>query len=194
MNIPDPIFIGYFPKKTMGKDSWFDKTAIVEVCSVSNCMSKGPENWSASWKHNDWGLYDTEDLAREIIRENPELFDMYAYKLFPMVFDGENSDPMTIKRTASEDIVNFDFMGYDPVSREPGYIEFGHSPLSCNRGFEKYPVNRFCLLDHLEEAWRITAEIAKDAKDERSWEPGPYYLCDVYRKKSASQPSPRGIE
>jgi hypothetical protein len=183
MNIPEPVFLGYFPKRTMGRSEWFKNTAVEEVGSVSDCMSKAPEGWIDQWKHNAWGLYDTEDLAWGIISDDPTSYDMYAYKLFPFMFDGSAGSAVSLDRTATARLADYEFLGYDPVSRETCVMEFGHSPLSCNRGFEQYRVNRFCLLDQLQESWRITAEIARAAKEIGSWEPGPYYLCEVYRKR-----------
>ncbi|MEN6495697.1 MAG: hypothetical protein ABFD16_15560 [Thermoguttaceae bacterium] len=188
MTIPEPVFIGYFPKKTMGRNEWFGNAPVVEVGSVSDCMSEAPEDWIGQWKHNAWGLYDTEDVAWGIVQDDPAAYDMYAYKLFPCVFDGGAGRTMPVETTATAQLVDYDFLGYDPVSREEAYtIEFGHSPLSCNRGFEQYPVNRFCLLDGLEDSWRIAAEIAEAAKERGAWEPGPYFLCEVYRKRRDEQ-------
>jgi hypothetical protein len=184
MKIPKPVLIGYFPKKTMGRNEWFRNSRVEEVCSVSNCMSEAPEDRINQWKHNAWSLYDTEDIAWGIIRDEPARYDMYAFKLFPFMFDGGAGLAVSVEPTATPQLVDYDFLGYDPVSREADTIEFGHSALSCNKGFEEYPVNRFCLLDDLEDSWRITAEIAKAAKEKGSWEPGPYYLCEVYRKKN----------
>lgn len=182
--IPEPVFIGYFPKKTMGRDEWFGNASVEEVCSVSNCMSKAPEDWLNYWKHNAYGLYDTEEQAWAIVRNDPVSYDMYGYRLFPFVFDGGAGTSMSVQPTAIAQLAEYDFLGYDPVSREEAFtIEFGHSPLSCNKGFEQYPVNRFCLLDRLEDAWLGTAEIAKAAQAMGAWEPGPYYLCEVYRKR-----------
>lgn len=183
MKIPEAVLIGYFPKKTMGKNEWFGSGPVEEVCSVSGCMSRAPENWINEWKHNAWGLYDSEDLAWEIVHDDPTAYDMYAYKLFPFRFDGGAASTVSVDSTADARLADYDFLGYDPISREEAFtFEFGHSPLSCNGGFEQYPVNQFCLLDDLEDALRIAAEIAEAAKNKGSWEPGPYYLCEVYRK------------
>lgn len=151
---------------------------------MSDCISKAPENWINQWKHNmTWWLYDTEEIARSIVGDDPGTYDVYAYKLFPVVFDGETESPITVDSTAVDNLSDFDFLGYDAVSREQNVVEFCHSPLSCNRGCEKYRVNRFCLIDDYEEAWRITREIAKDAKEKNTWEPGTYFLCEVHRKR-----------
>jgi hypothetical protein len=183
MKMPVPIFIGYFPKTTMGRNDWFGNAPVQEVCSVSDCMSGAPTGWIDEWKHNAWFVYDTEEMAWRVVHDDPAAYDMYAYKLFPFVFDGGAGSAVDVVSTATANLSDFDFVGYDPVSRELDVIGFGCSPLSCNKGFERYPVNRFCLLDDLEGAWRITDEIAKAAKETGSWEPGPYCLCEVYRKR-----------
>jgi len=188
MSRPAPVLIGFFPKKTARPDAWFGKTSVEEVCSVSNCISSGPDDWTNLWKHNTtWWLFDTEEAAWQVVGEDRRAYDMYAYRLFPVVFDGSNVSPLTVEPSTTGDLSGYDFLGYDLVSHEEGALEFeftsGHSPLSCNHGFDQFPVNRFCLLDDLDAAWRITGEIACDAKVKRSWEPGPYYLCEVHRKR-----------
>jgi hypothetical protein len=180
----EPVLIGFLPKKTSIPDSWFGETSVKEICSVSDCISSGPDNRINFWKHNmKWWLFDTEDLALEVTGNDHAAYDIYAYKLFPVIFNGSDVAPIAIEATATGDLSEYDFLGYDPVSREQETSEFGHSPLSCNKGLDKYQVNRFCLLDDLDAAWRITGEIARDAKEKHSWEPGPYYLCGVYRKR-----------
>ena len=181
---PDPILIGYFPKITACPDSTFGVTSVKEICSVSTCISEAPDDWIDLWKHNlTWWLYDTEQLARSIVETNAALYDIYAYKIFPVVFDENTETPISVEASATGNLSDFDFLGYDAVSREDGVSEFCHSPLSCNGGWEKYKVNRYCLIDDLDEAWRITSEIARDANEKNLWEPGKYYLCGVYRKR-----------
>jgi hypothetical protein len=183
MTKPEPILIGFFPKKTERAPSWLGVTSVEEICSVSNCISKPPKNWIDHWKHNmTWWLYDTEDVAWAITESDPESYDMYAYRMFPVVFEGTTESPLAVESTATGDLSDYDFVGYDAVSREQEVAEFCHSPLSCNKALTQYKVNRFCLMDELEEAWRVTREIARDAKEKKTWEPGSYYLCAVYRK------------
>lgn len=191
MTRPAPILIGFFPKRTARPDSWFAGTSIEEICSVSQCISPGPDddNWVDRWEHNlEWWLFDTEAAAWSIVGEDAASYDMYAYKVFPVVFDGAAVRPIAVEATAQGDLSEFDFLGYDPVSRDM-YTphEFGHSPLSCNKGCEQFPVNRHCLLDDLEVAWQATCRIARDAKEKESWEPGVYYLCEVHRKRKPAK-------
>jgi hypothetical protein len=197
MNYPASILIGFFPKITHRNDDWFENPIVEEICSVSNCISSCPIDWINLWMHNDssW-LYDTENIVQDVIDLAGQEMDVYAYKLLPVVFDGDKEIPFTIESSASGSLEQFDFLGYDMVSRsrnesyEPWPLSynnvidsFEHSPLSCNQGCKDYRVNKFCLIDQLEDAWRITKEIAADSKNKKTWEPGRYYLLEVYRRQ-----------
>ncbi|MDM8006186.1 MAG: hypothetical protein QUV05_08585 [Phycisphaerae bacterium] len=189
MTRPEPVFIGYFPKRTTGHTHWINNPVVEEVCSVSECLSEGPPNWIDKWKHNDRWVYDTEEMAWSVIDDDRKAYDMYAYKMFPIVFDGAKEEPWAIGSTARGDLSGYQFLGFDIVNRTCDST-FECSPLSCNGGFNQYPVNRHCLIDDLEDAWRICREIATEAEEQGSWEPGPYYLVAVHRKKKKAPVSP----
>jgi hypothetical protein len=183
MMTTDFTLIGFFPKKTQCPESFSENSPIVEICSVSEDISPGPDDWIDKWKHNTtWWLYDSEDVAWELTGSEREAYDMYAYKLCPVVFDGEKETQIVVESTAEGQLDGYQFLGYDMVSRSSDNA-FECSPLSCNYGYKQYKVNRYCLVDEFEEALRITREIARDSKAKRSWEPGPYYLLEVYRKE-----------
>lgn len=189
MSRPEPVFIGYFPKKTAGPDEWFGGSAVEEVCSVSCCISRGPVNCIEKWEHNDWWVYDSEEVAWSVIDDDRTVYDIYAYKVFPVVFDGAKEESVPVKPAAQHDLSGYEFLGFDIVNRTCDST-FECSPLSCNGGFNHYPVNRHCLIDYLEDAWRICREIAAEAKEQGSWEPGPYYLVAVYRKPKNTSVNP----
>jgi hypothetical protein len=189
MSRPEPIFIGYFPKKTVGHSHWFNNSVVTEVCSVSECLSEGPPNWVNRWTHNDRWVYDTEEVAWSVVDDDRKAYDMYAYKIYPVVFDGATEEPWAIEPTARGDLSGYQLLGFDVVSRSCD-TSFECSPLSCNKGAERYRVNRYCLIDDLEDAWRICREIAAEAEEQGSWEPGPYYLVAVYRRPRSASVSP----
>lgn len=185
--LPEPILIGFFAKNTSTAVSDMGDYGIEEICSVSECMSRGPQGWVDKWKHNtDWWVFDTEQLALSVIEDDPARYDLYAYKLFPFRFDGETRESMEVDSPAQGDLSAYKQIGYDIVSRYCG-PSFGHSPLSCNGGYADYPINRYCLLDQADDSLRICAEIAKDAAEKGSWEPGPYCMVKVYRRIRASR-------
>jgi hypothetical protein len=61
------LFVGYFPKRIMRRDSWLKAPAVREIWSVSECISKGPPDWINKWRHNDLWLYDTRALAESVV-------------------------------------------------------------------------------------------------------------------------------
>jgi hypothetical protein len=189
------IFIGYFPKKTSTEIEWLDTKEVREICSVSNCISKAPLNWIDHWAHNTkTGLFDTEDSAWSVVESSCANYDMYAYKVYPRVFDRLTEADWRIEGVP-EHLEGFEFLGFDIVSREPEVAGWLHSPLSCCKGCREFEVNAFCLIDDFENALACIKKIASDIADAgyvtlpdgstafcRKWEPGLYHLFEVYRK------------
>lgn len=186
MNIPESILIGYFPKKIALRDDWLKNPVVEDIYSVSECISKGPDNWIDMWKHNiTWWLFDTPEAGVEVLGANYADFIMLAYKLFPVQFDGGKLRSLEVISAARDELTDFEFLGYDIVSRsaEIAEVRFEHSPLSCNNGCEKIPVNKHCLINDLETAW-TTAELISAESKNGLWEPGPYCLVEVYRMRN----------
>lgn len=179
MKLPEAVFVGFFPKVTKQAPEWLGNKSVREICAVSNCISEGPENWIAHWKHNELGFYDTERLAYEVIGEEIQKFDIYAYKLFPLRCIGDKMEDTLINFRHHSFASDYAFLGYDIVTKSTSDF-FECSPLSCNHGATTYEVNEFCLVGDKERAFKILLEISKDG----SYEPGPYYLFEVYRKRN----------
>jgi hypothetical protein len=178
MDKPTPVLIGFFPKETYRPPEGPFPPVVKEICSVSTCISDGPKGWIDTWKHSDpWGLFDTEGIARSVIGGDVARFDVYAYRMFPTVFDKGGAAPIHVTALNSG-LDGFDFLGYDMVSRSSSSF-FECSPLSCSGDCGRYQVNRYCLIDDLETAWQAALEIAAD----NTSEPGPYYLLEVWRKR-----------
>ena len=101
MDKPSAILIGFFPKRTHQPPQWMKAPIVREICSVSNCISEGPDGWIDMWKHSDpWGLFDSEEIAWSVTEDDTAGFDMYAYKMFPVVFNkaGAASIPVSAER------------------------------------------------------------------------------------------------
>ena len=110
------ILIGFFPKKTARDVPWLGASHVEEICSVSNCVSKPPTDWIGHWKHNmTWWLYDSEADAWEVTGAEREAYDMYAYKMFPVVFEGAGEHPIEVTATAKGGLTDYEFIGYDAV-------------------------------------------------------------------------------
>jgi hypothetical protein len=181
MNLPTPIFIGFFPKITQPRPEWIKTATITEICSVSEDISKGPNNWIDQWKHNSLGFFDSEQIAISLISDNLEQYDIYAYEMFP--FHVLNSLVSTVEIDFRIGTVppDYESLGHDIVTKSASDF-FECSPLSCNNAAENFTTNKFCLLDGEAKAYDALLEMSKAGS---GVEPGPYYLFKVYRKKRA---------
>lgn len=65
--MPKPHFVGYLPKRTGDADKTLAPFGVINVASVSNCISSAPDDWVEHWKHNHEGFYDTEERAMSIL-------------------------------------------------------------------------------------------------------------------------------
>ncbi len=171
--------MGFFPKKVAPRTEWFKNPVVRDICSVSTCISKAPENWVDKWEHNTTtGMFDSPEDARSVLEQTDKGFTVFAYRVFPVLFEGEGTQAWDVRPCLSCDLSGFEFLGYDIVSREGG-TSFSCSPLSCNNGCETIQVNEHCLIDNLETAWNIAGRIAAESKALGRWEPGPYCLVEV---------------
>lgn len=175
-SLPAPVFVGFFPKHTVKQPDGFAFAEIEEICSASACISQGPENWIDGWLHNALGFFDTEDLALTVAEKDFRVFELFAYKLFPFQFQHGDRSVWEVPVSLSQTLDGYELLGYDPVSRSAGSF-FECSPLSCNYAAKDFAVNRFCLIDDLEDALAAVKTISAG-----NYEPGPYVLCGVYRK------------
>ncbi|OHB61465.1 MAG: hypothetical protein A2167_03165 [Planctomycetes bacterium RBG_13_46_10] len=178
--IPQPKLVGFFPKLPCPEKDWIENDTVKEICSVSDCVAKGPENWIEEWEHNDLGFYDSEEKIIKILGDEKEKYNFYAYKLYPLKFNKGKAENCPISIDLKADVSDYEFLGFDIVSKSQSDF-FECSPLSCNDLCKTYIVNQCCLIENLENAYLYCIEIEKE-----KCEPGPYYLFEVYRKKSNS--------
>ena len=190
MNKSEPVFAGFFPKKIYRDTTFLDSPQVKEVCSVSEHISEGPEEWVTKWLHNNMSFFDTEALALSIIPEGQEsAFKLFAYDMFPLQFD-ENGmhDWISEVQLKRPDLSSYEIIGYDLVSKIPNQLDANPpqiyaaecSPLSCNYRAVDYPVNQYCLLDDYDVAVKAGLDFANGGG-----EPGPYRLLRVWKKKPA---------
>jgi hypothetical protein len=180
----DWIPIGYFPKKVQ-PPNWPKNTVVREICSVSECVSSGPEDWILKWRHNEMGFYPDEETAMSVIPPGDvSSYTLFAYKTTPFFFDNGKRKPFVLPELPVAPIPpGYTRLGYDVVSKHPGIANFDHSPLSCNNVAVDSPINRFCLLTDADtaEAWAL-----KFSKPECRCEPGPYHVVEVWAKNIPS--------
>jgi hypothetical protein len=131
------IPVGYMAKRVSKKLANYQIPAVVDVYSVSSCVSDDFADYIQFWKHNGFWLFDSPHIIREIAKENSidlTRTSLFYYEAYELEFDGrewrsfysEPSIEVNIylppqKRLEGFDVVTF-FAGNSPEC----------SPLSCN--------------------------------------------------------------
>ena len=176
-----PIPMGYFPKRTSKKPDWLQTPRVVEICSVSDCVSKPPTGWINRWLHNALWVFDSPTIAWDVVPVDQwSEFDLYAYRLFPVEYESGEQNAFEIPRLIVVPISDsFEFLGFDAVSRSLG-THFECSPLSCNGAASDHEVNKYCLVNDSDSAFRLAREFSEGGS---GTEPGPYYVAEVFRER-----------
>jgi len=176
----NPILIGYLPKRVERRPEWLNNPIVLDICSASHCISAPPEGWIDRWLHNEYGVFPDEPSARKVMPDDQaHLYELHAYRLFPVRFDEGREEPFAIPPLTVQPLrSSFTRLGYDAVSCGAGsdYFAFECSPLSCNHAAEQFEVNEHCLVDTPQRAMELALAFSSG-----NWEPGPYYVVEVLR-------------
>jgi hypothetical protein len=138
--------------------------------------------------------YDSARQAKTAATKRGETqFEVHATRLWPVLFDGSEQrrfvldlkrldqtpchvDPVGAASSLGFDVVSVSIAEFKGAENRCDYLPFDCAPLSCNGMAAEIPVNRWCLLDRLEDA---VAAATKFAKEEP--EPGPFVIVEVLR-------------
>lgn len=127
---------GFFAKHIEPRPEFLHAPGVREICSVSRCISSGPENWIDHWLHNDLGWFNRMADALRTIPPAQELrYRLFAYRIFPEVFTVGGCVPFTAPDNVRPEPIPAEFrsLGFDSVSKSmETVLGFECSPLSCN--------------------------------------------------------------
>ena len=173
---------GYMRKRVASNSEWLQAEGVVDIYSVSNCLSNDFADYINFWRHNGYWLFDSPAIIDEISRaENIDLANttLFYYEVYESEYDEHKAqwvpfDPEPSFATDVKAPTNMQLEGFDVVTF------FAHtspecSPLSCCALAKDFSVNQHCL-------FRTFAE-AKEAIDRglfNNSEPGPYRVFSVY--------------
>jgi hypothetical protein len=164
-----------------------------EIASVSRCLSSRAPDWIAGWDFNRSTCWNDEGSAlARVPQEKLSDFRLFCYRLIPALFD-VSGKPVTVSLDDlfpsgfadlpdEPDPLPYRSLGYDIVVESSRLklpiLGFGCSPLSCNAMAEKIAVNRYCLLDSLDEALSAAKRFGVEQP-----EPGPYVVIEVLERE-----------
>jgi hypothetical protein len=175
---------GYLAKRIFTKPDWLSAQQVIEIHSVSGCVSEAFADYVDFWKHNGFWLFDSPEIIKGIAQEHSiDLAGttLFYYEVYESEFDGTawrpyGADPSFItnvlvpidKRLEGFDVVTFWNKNLPECS-----------PLSCNHLADEIPTNPYCLLSSFNDAKKYLEEGAFNNS-----EPGPYRIFSVFSVKS----------
>jgi hypothetical protein len=178
------VFLGYRARPLAPPPPGACPPHVEWLASVSHCLARPPESYFGRDDTNAAGADDSPEAALAAVNaeERPGC-RLFAYAVVPVVFDRDGERPPAPGDLWLEGwpdpppgpaLPDLAPIGYDVASRQPGTLGFGCSPLTCNGLAASFPVNRFGLVDALDDARRLATHCGATEP-----EPGPYVIVQV---------------
>ena len=169
-------------KRVIKKPDWLKANSVVDIYSVSNCMSEDFADYTTHWKTNGYWFLDSPTIIEEIAQEHAIDISgtkLFYYEVYKLEYD-ENAKvwrpfqaSFPSEREVKEPRAKF-IEGYDIVTFSHG-VSPECSPLSCNNLAAEIPTNKHCLLESLDEAKHFL-----ESGSFVNSEPGPFRIFAVY--------------
>jgi hypothetical protein len=171
---------GYMAKRVEIRPEWLKASQVVNVFSLSNCVSADFADYTTYWKHNGFWLFDSPQIIRAVAQEHSfDLGDtsLFYYEVHELEWhvdrwnrfqpDGSFATKVVVpgvKRLEGFDVATFYARNMPECS-----------PLSCNHLAEEVMTNSHCLIETFEQAEKLVGSGGFN-----NTEPGPYRIFSVY--------------
>lgn len=149
---------------------------VREICSVSDCISRSPEQWINTWLHNDFGWFNAIADALQMVPEGT-VHRLFAYRVHDEIFRKGEALPLEPGANVAPEPrpATFTTIGFDAVSRSKTTTRgFDCSPLACNSMAAECAANAHCLFATLDAAIGTARRFSIEQP-----EPGDYYVVEV---------------
>lgn len=176
-----PLPAGYMAKRVSLRSEWLKTERVVDIYSVSNCVSPNFADYINYWKHNGYWFFDSPEIIQQLAQE--QLIDLtgmslFYYEVYYLEFQDDQAqwrpfEPAEFPTQVEEPQAKI-LEGYDVVTFSAGTTP-ECSPLSCNSLATEIETNPHCLLTSLEQA----RDLLEQGRFKNS-EPGPYRIFAVY--------------
>jgi hypothetical protein len=172
---------GYMAKHVSIRPDWLKAGHVVDIYSVSDCISEDFADYINFWKHNGYWLFDSPEAIFEVAKENSiDLTNarLFYYEVYELEYDEHHHswEPFALENSFKTLIVEPDtkqLEGYDIMTFYAN-VNPECSPLSCNDLAAEIETNEHCLLSSFEKAKQLLEE-----GKIKHCEPGPYRIFAV---------------
>jgi hypothetical protein len=171
---------GYMAKRVSSRPERIKVSHVIDVFSVSNCISENFADYVPFWKHNAYWFFDSPEIIRSVAAENSislEGTSLFYYKVYELEFHGERwsswspetSFPTNIVKPRRKQLEGFDVVNFTARTTPEC------SGLSCSSLAEELRTNNHALFESFDEAHTNVGNGAFNNS-----EPGPYRIFSVY--------------
>jgi hypothetical protein len=173
---------GYMAKRVALRPDWLAVARVVDIHSVSGCMSEAFADYINFWKHNGWWLFDSPQVILGLAKEHSlDLTgtQLFYYEVYELEYDAdekswkpfapEASFVTRVQAPATKRLEGYDVVAYSAHTGPEC------SPLSCNHLAATVETNEHCLLPSFDTAKALLEEGRFD-----DTEPGPFRIVAVY--------------
>jgi len=176
------IAAGYMAKRVSARPDWLGVDRVVDIYSVSRCVSQDFTEWINDWRHNGYWLFDSPAIIRGVAdRHDVDLSatTLFYYEVHAEQFDEDRHRwlpfvPEPSFTTAVVPPSSGALEGYDVVTFSVG-TRAECSPLSCSRLAAEIETNAHCLLPTLQRGQALL-----EAGRFAGGEPGPFRIFAVH--------------
>ncbi len=172
---------GYMAKYVMSRPEWLKAESVIDIYSISGCISDYFADYIKYWKHNGYWFFDSPEIIRQLAIEHSldlTKTSLFYYEVYEFEFDEDEARWIPFEPTDFTTQViepkSKHLEGYDVITFSLG-TNPECSPLSCNALAAEVETNEHCLLPSLEETQRIL----KGGRFNKT-EPGPFRIFAVY--------------
>jgi hypothetical protein len=173
---------GYMAKKVTSRPEWLDAERVIDIYSVSCCVSKAFADYIKYWKHNGYWFFDSPATIRQL--SDAESIDLsgtslFYYEVYELEFNEADGQwiPFSPEPSFTTQVIeprSKILEGYDVVSFSMR-TSAECSPLSCNSLATEVETNQHCLLASLE----VAKHLLEQGKFKNT-EPGPFRILAVH--------------
>ena len=176
------IPVGYMYKSVVSAPDWLGDPTVVDLYSVSGCVSRNFADYIQFWRHNGSWMFDRPETIRELAADRALSLSgmtLFYYEVFEQQYEEDDRQwvglpqdlpfPTSVEPPAARRLEGFDVVTFS-CGTTPEC-----SPLSCNSLARKVGVNRHCLLESLDRARQSLQDRLFDHS-----EPGPFRIFAVH--------------
>jgi hypothetical protein len=102
------IPVGYMAKRVSKSPDCLEASKVIDIYSVSGCMSKAFADYTNYWKHNGYWFFDSPEIIQNVAKEHLHQLEgtsLFYYEAHELQFDDRSWQPYAPEPSSPTDII-----------------------------------------------------------------------------------------